>query len=501
MVRLFVVLGFALLAGGAYAIFDGWPYRVLERGFTEVILGGLSAVAGLILIALAAVLAEVRRLKGLVSGAMAAVALSEPRVVEPPVSKEAPARPGSVLEKASEPEAKPVGIATTLAVGAGAAAVAGALTSLAKGEEKPEEKANADTDQAEKAEQGDSVHAERAEAVAEPVQAPSTAASDIDDWLLPPLSPVLDVAPVDVRPDEQEGNGEANEKAEDTQDKPEHPAAADIDEASHPIDQEADAAAEPGVAADEPEAERDEDERDDASMPETVPAASSEDRLWWPRIDRPTREETSSSVDDEFNALRDQLVGVVNAPEVEPPRRDRGIPDVAESWMAPRPWPPVTQPRDPGALSEVETEAADKAATEEEKVERTPEEDKLSVSEQETASEAEPAPQQVVAPVSVEADASPVEKAEPSVTDAKAADDAQPDEAKIAEAKTAETKPDEEPAASDEGVIGAYQVGEAQFTMFADGSIHARTPDGDYVFASMDELKAYLASEKDKLGA
>ena len=48
-------------------------------------------------------------------------------------------------------------------------------------------------------------------------------------------------------------------------------------------------------------------------------------------------------------------------------------------------------------------------------------------------------------------------------------------------------------------MIGAYQVGETQFTMFADGSIHARTPDGDYVFASMDELKAYLASEKDKL--
>ena len=65
----------------------------------------------------------------------------------------------------------------------------------------------------------------------------------------------------------------------------------------------------------------------------------------------------------------------------------------------------------------------------------------------------------------------------------------------------AEAKLDEEPAASEEGVIGAYQVGETQFTMFADGSIHARTPDGDYVFASMDELKAYLASEKDKLGA
>ncbi len=43
MVKLFLVLGLALLAGGAYAIVDGWPYRVLERGFTEVILGALDA--------------------------------------------------------------------------------------------------------------------------------------------------------------------------------------------------------------------------------------------------------------------------------------------------------------------------------------------------------------------------------------------------------------------------------------------------------------------------
>jgi septal ring-binding cell division protein DamX len=56
------------------------------------------------------------------------------------------------------------------------------------------------------------------------------------------------------------------------------------------------------------------------------------------------------------------------------------------------------------------------------------------------------------------------------------------------------------PAASDEGIVGAYQVGEAHFTIYADGSIQARTPDGDYSFASMDELKIYLASEKTRLG-
>jgi hypothetical protein len=120
---------------------------------------------------------------------------------------------------------------------------------------------------------------------------------------------------------------------------------------------------------------------------------------------------------------------------------------------------------------------ADKAPPEEAKIEPAPVVDEPSLLQAEPEPAAEPAP--------ATADASPVEKAEPSA----------------AEAMAAEAKLDGEPAASEEGVIGAYQVGETQFTMFADGSIHARTPDGDYVFASMDELKAYLASEKDKLGA
>ena len=69
-----------------------------------------------------------------------------------------------------------------------------------------------------------------------------------------------------------------------------------------------------------------------------------------------------------------------------------------------------------------------------------------------------------------------------------------------------EPQPEEAPAAaearpaSDEGIVGAYQVGDAHFTIYADGSIRARTPDGEYSFASMDELKVYLASEKSRLG-
>lgn len=468
MVRLFVVLGFALLAGGAYAIFDGWPYRVLERGFTEVILGGLSLVAGLILLALAAVLAEVRRLKGLVSGAMAVAALSEPRSGERPVPNEAPARLEPALDRAPEPEKGHVGIATTLAAGAGAAVVAGAFTGLAKPDPVPDAKAGGEAAEADKAEASDDA---RAEAVAaEPSQAPAAEAGDIDDWLLPPVSPVLDVAPSDVRENEGGDSGEADETIEKVQDEPERPSSAGAEEASQPVDEtggEAEA-----LVVGEPEARQAEEEQDEAAKPEAVPVASPEDRLWWPRIDRPAREETAS-IDDEFNALRDQLTGVVNAPDVEPPQRDRDTPETAEGWMAPRPWPPVTQPRDPGPLSEAEPEA----------VEVPPE-----------AAKTEPASAESLPTVpepesdrreGVEEEADPIE-AETSST------------AKL-ETSAEEAKSGEGRAASEEGVIGAYQVGETQFTMFADGSIHARTPDGDYTFASMDELKAYLASEKDKL--
>lgn len=53
-----------------------------------------------------------------------------------------------------------------------------------------------------------------------------------------------------------------------------------------------------------------------------------------------------------------------------------------------------------------------------------------------------------------------------------------------------------EPSASDEGVIAAYSVGDSAFTMYADGRILARTPEGEFTFASMDELKAFMAERR-----
>ncbi|WID95686.1 hypothetical protein QO058_23485 [Bosea vestrisii] len=475
MVKLFVVLGLALLAGGAYAIVDGWAYVVLERGFTEVILGALAVTAGLILLALAAVLAEVHRLKGLVSGAMAVVALSESRSGERPVPNEALARSEPMLERERGPEAGHIGTATTLAAGAGAAAVAGALTSLAKADEPADEKASDKPEEADKPEGDDAAEGKQSDHVgvvaAEPQQSPSTVIGEIDDWLLPPLPAALDVAPSEVRPDEQSESADAQGKSEASEDELDRPISAGIDEPSQPDDEERDEEKPATVSLEEPEAEEVKDEGEPKQ--ETASEVEDEGRLWWPRIDRPSTEATAS-INDEFTALRDQLSGVVNAPEVELPRRDRddlGVKEglgASETWMAPRAWPPVTQPRDPGVLGDVEAEAADQASPEDAKAEA-----ETVVSSEPAAPQVEPQDERI----SAEAEIPPTEKAEPA----------------------AETKSDEEPAASEEGVIGAYQVGETQFTMFADGSIHARTPDGDYTFASMDELKTYLANEKDKL--
>jgi len=57
-------------------------------------------------------------------------------------------------------------------------------------------------------------------------------------------------------------------------------------------------------------------------------------------------------------------------------------------------------------------------------------------------------------------------------------------------------KPEPAPASSAprSAVIGTYNSGGNRYVMFADGSIEAETPDGVFKFASLDELKDFIAS-------
>jgi hypothetical protein len=52
------------------------------------------------------------------------------------------------------------------------------------------------------------------------------------------------------------------------------------------------------------------------------------------------------------------------------------------------------------------------------------------------------------------------------------------------------------PAVSEDGVVAAYTVGDSAFTMYADGRIVAETPEGRYSFASMDELRLFMAERR-----
>ncbi len=52
------------------------------------------------------------------------------------------------------------------------------------------------------------------------------------------------------------------------------------------------------------------------------------------------------------------------------------------------------------------------------------------------------------------------------------------------------------PAASEEGIVAAYTVGDSSFAMYADGRIRATMPDGEKEFASMEELRAFMTERR-----
>jgi hypothetical protein len=54
----------------------------------------------------------------------------------------------------------------------------------------------------------------------------------------------------------------------------------------------------------------------------------------------------------------------------------------------------------------------------------------------------------------------------------------------------------EGPTASDEGVVAAYNVGDSAYAMLADGRIRVTTPEGQYLFQSMEELKAFMVARR-----
>lgn len=498
MIIFFILLGLGFLCGGIAAVVDGLPYMVLERGFTQVIIGTVVAVAGVVMLALSWVLVELRRLKQTLSNA--AMAMSVASMVGSPGPEGAVPLPRLPLEPEDAGAALRPGLA---AAGAGALAGVGAAlatTQPSAPSEKPEDKP-AEPDQA-----GDM----RDEAGVAGVDA------------LPAFDP--------FRPVDPQGEPESE------------PAAVPEREADLPpiaaFEPQISAQAEPQI---EPEAEQ---AADAAEGPEAVHAVAPVDEPpEAPVVQRapsdiedpltPEAAPAAAREADEFGMLRESLAGLGLGPEPADGRIEPSFTDVyrpreradeqegsrtddlaaAASWMEPAPqrrapWfedvaPAAQEPSIPPSPAESAVvpeiswpkldisdlvppgpSAPDQDAPQwpPHAREAAPFEPESSLSQEQGWDDAvgeQAAPENASSPEDETASES---EAEPAVPEAVAAEG------------------DAGPAASEEGVVGAYQVGEAHFTIYADGSIQARTPDGDYSFASMDELKVYLASEKSRLG-
>ncbi len=494
---LFIVLGLGFLAGGAYAIVEGWPYILIERGFTLVIVGTVLMTAGVVMLALSRVMAELRRVRGQLSSAVMAISVASmatsrderepgPGVLFPP----------SDAADESGARADPVVLGGALAAGGvlAAGAVAAASHETPEAQEMPETE-----DTTAPGATGDTPRDDEPDLFA----APQTTETPVAGTAEPYMATLWPEPDTDAAHDTQAGSG------------PEPLPVATPDEFEAALT-EATGEAEPGPAADEP-----------VSMPETMSETM-----------------PASAIDEDFDRLRDRLAlggdraakddaakddpiwDDLAAPTLEGERREtsKGEIDAAADWMtairpgqdrwfghspaaAPEPeiatqperspdtveeppvWPPQTREAAPFAPEDVQTDeivAPAEAGIDEPFMAEPP------LPDIEAGREPEPLPTFARVP-------EPVPEFQPQTAELLARDDsAEPEPA--AEPEQAFVAPPA-PAASEEGVVGAYQVGTAHFTIYADGSIQARTPDGDYSFASMDELKTYLASEKNRLGA
>ncbi|RYE35368.1 MAG: hypothetical protein EOP23_01140 [Hyphomicrobiales bacterium] len=471
MIAIFTVLGLLLFGGGVFAIYDGWPYLVLERGFTEVIIGAIASSAGLIMLSLAWVLKEVRATR---RALLEAIEL-RPQAPLPVVTVEEAPLVAPVLPES--PAFSRAVVPAAIGAVAGAAATSAVAQALAGSDH---ENAPAPAETPASPGDRDLFGALVTQQLQEPELEPATESEPEEGTELVPVS--AEEAP--PLPDifDEALSTPSSEPAE-TQAKAE----LDVPQRLEPV-----------AATPQPD-------HDEWTFPVQAEPAPSEEPVPHERPATPVSAadipaETGDHAElDEFSALRASLAGHLDEPEADTGRIEPSFsrePDpfaAAETWMdraSPRrePWldtPPAEEPPsvdEDAPLWPPRTEAP--------AFEAPAEPAYLSV-EAETLPDAIEAPAHESpahddlddeAPARVSAEAVP----EPAIADAP-----QPEDAPVA----VDSRP-----ASDEGIVGAYQVGDAHFTIFADGSIRARTPDGEYSFASMDELKVYLASEKSRLG-
>lgn len=527
MITIFILLGLSFLGGGIAAIVDGMPYMVLERGFTQVIIGTVVAVAGVVMLALSWLLVELRWLKKTVSNA--ATAISVASMIGSPAAESAVPMP----RVPSEPEDTAGTLRPGLVV-AGAGALAGAGATLAASQvlasaASPEDKAT-------EAELSGAHPTDAVRAVPDLDRDARDEAREADVDALPAFDPFRPMAPRgEPKPEPAVEAAAEPEPEADLAPVPASEAEPEVAPMSDPLaGQEALQVTRPDEQAESHAATHGPSDIEDPLTPKAVPAASREP--------------------DEFGMLRESLAGLGLGPEPAGGRIEPSFTDVyglgehadeqeggrdddlaaAASWMdhAPErrtPWfenaaPAAQQPVVPPSgvepaivpttvwpkLDIPQPQAVEPQAPEPQAPEPQAAEPEAPVVElppwpphARDAAPFEPEPplpQERDLPQEQDWDDAVGEQAAPEDAPAPASEDETASGSEAAPVAPEASEGEAAPAASDEGIVGAYQVGEAHFTIFADGSIQARTPDGDYSFASMDELKVYLASEKSRLG-
>lgn len=462
MIAIFTILGLLLFGGGAYAIYDGWPYLVLERGFTQVIIGSIASSAGLVLLSLAWVLKDVRAIRrALVEALELRAELPAPNVAVADIASPLPPAAPRTEYPSFSPAIAPAAIGA-VAAAAATGAVAQALASSdaegapasAEAEPAREERDLFGTLVARNLQEPEPGAEEEPEPVSDAAPAEDAEAlPDMFEEALSAATPHSSVHSVSFEAEEQD-------LAEPVTAKVESPA-----EEENVVTQD-----EPSPFGAEPSAEeRIEDEQ---------PAVHAE------AVEAPAAAAGDTDL-DEFSALRASLAGHLNEPERETGRIEPSFSREPDPFAAAEAWMDRASPRRDPWLDAPPADAQPAA------VDMPPH----------WPPRTEPQAFDIVSePEAGEGATDPDMPARDEWPDAPIADE-QPDSATVEEpqAEPAPAVADPRPA-SDEGIVGAYQVGDAHFTIYADGSIRARTPDGEYSFSSMDELKVYLASEKSRLG-
>lgn len=424
MIAIFLLLGLGFLAGGIAAIVDGLPYLVLERGFTQVIIGTTVAVTGVVLLAISWLLVELRRIRRALDKIDTLPARGEAALQAPAGSGALPAAAGLAAAGA------------TAAVAMAAVERAGAPDSQVGGTAAPQPDLF-----------GSLVAArmERAEPTLGDIDLPSQVATPPE----PRLAETPELGDEPAYRDDSVRSLTAQEENLPAQDELAPPVR--VTSPMPPVSSDDETETEPPLGA-EPEGA--------AMFPGPVEAV-------------PAREEAvkaSSGLDELRHSLEDRLRLLdLKTSGFEAPRPPSPDPlEAAGAWME-RPAPGEPEPQDPTAAVEVEQPGWEAAVVEAGELHLVA----VDVEEEPEADMHAAEPEEATVPP----------ESEPATASAEEIDSEPP-----------------VPEASEEGVVGAYQVGDTQFTIYADGSIQARTPDGDYSFGSMDELKLFLASERNRLG-